>query len=84
METKVTLSDYYLNDDYPGVIFECLGHPIETTVDHYGDVIREEENDLQVVIRMVGDNAEFVYYIEDLVEYTDHVCSCGQLGCGHE
>jgi len=77
--------DFYLNDDYPGVIFEQLGHPIETTLDNYGDVIREEYNEEQLIIRMIGDDREHVYYIDDLKPYDGHVCfTCGQLGCAHE
>lgn len=82
VDTKI--EDYCTCEDYPGVIFENLGHPIESTVDHYGDVIREEYNTEQLIIRMVGDNKEHVYYIDDLVPYDGHVCSCGQLGCAHE
>ena len=60
------LSEYYLNEDYPGVVFECLGHPLEVTINHHGDVIREEEDTEQAIIRMLGDSQEFVYYIEML------------------
>ena len=77
------ISEFYLNDDYPGVIFETLGHPLETTINHHGDVIREEEDTEQVIIRMVGDDRQFVYYIDDLIEYKGKVCLCGQSGCDH-
>lgn len=77
------LSEFYLNQDYPGVVFECLGHPLEVTINHYGDVIREEEDVEQAIIRMVGDSRKFVYYIDDLVPYEGEVCTCGQEGCGH-
>ena len=81
----IKISDFYLNEDYPGVIFESLGHPIESTVNHWGDVIREEYNEEQVVIRMVGDDREHIYFIDELVPYDGHICfNCGQLGCAHE
>jgi hypothetical protein len=75
--------EYYTCEDYPGIIFENLGHPIETTVDHWGDVVREEYNEEQLIIRMVGDSKEHIYYIDDLKPYSGFVCSCGQLGCTH-
>ena len=35
-----------------------------------------------VEAHMVGDDRTFIIDPDDCTPYTDHVCTCGQVGCG--
>lgn len=95
-----TDTDAYSWDRYPGVAFRVrswekvwdtysyleedpeTGEEVEI-VDNEGEWIDCPDRD-RVVVRMVGDDRDFVAPLEELVRLEDDaLCwSCGQIGCG--
>lgn len=73
-------------DGYEGIAFWVVGHP-HMEYEPWDFKNQDPDTDFeQLVVVMIGDDRRHTVGIDDvaLIPEDEHVCSCGQLGCGHQ
>ena len=67
-----------------GIAWYTLGHPMIRDEDYEWSGIETPDTERAIMV-MVGDDREFIEFIEDITPIPeDSFCrDCGQIGCGH-
>lgn len=77
---------------HPLVTDECPGHPageyddLGETVYCDGSCVEPYPDEDRVICRMVGDDADYDFGVDEITPLDDDewCAGCGQIGCGHD